>query len=119
MPKLSDTAKQLLIMAMKAEQGQQIERTNDHPAWLYEQFTIETGKGDLCYEEKPNTAQQAAQARAAIDELLDAKLIEKVVSGPEDKKRQRFRITVKGVAVYDKLLRPTQWVGRGDTWHKS
>ena len=113
MRKLSDTAKQLLIMVMKAEQGQQIERTKDHPVWLYEQFTIDTAKGDLCYEEKPNTAQQAEQARAAIDELFDEGLIIRVESESQEKKQQRFHITPKGAAVSDKLPNLPRWKGRG------
>ena len=115
MPGLSVTAKQVFTMAMKAEQAQQIEHTNDYPTRWYEQFTI-TAKGDLDYEETPNTENQSSQTRVAINELLAAGLI-MVQSESEDKKRQRFRITDKGVEAYNK--RPPEWVGRGDTWHKA
>lgn len=105
MAELNDTAKRMLIMTMEGKQGiqgnQRIERTNHHPVWWNRQFTITAG-GDYFYEETPNTEHQAAQASAAVDELHGAGLIE-IASESEDKKRQRFHITLKAVPVYNKL----------------
>ena len=114
MTRLRDTAKQLLIMAVEGKQGvqgsQEIVRDTIHPTCWNKQLTITAG-GDPFYEEKPNTEQQSSQASAAIDELHAAGLIQ-VVSESPDKKRQRFHVTLKGLAVYDKLKNPPRWVGR-------
>ena len=86
MTELSDTAKRLLSVAI--EGNRHVERTNYHPVWWNEQFTITAG-GNYFYEEKPNTGRQAAQAGAAVNELHDARLL-RVISESENKRNQRF-----------------------------